>query len=372
MLFAEREARAAIGLWALIPTLFLFFAITLAVDPPTQLDKVRLGVAVLDAGVQTPQGQVSVGARLAAGLGEEVPVQVVQFATEAELREAVLGRDVSGGIVFPADMTRNLQGGQPVQLRVVKSDGNDPFTNTLLNNLSTQLGANLNAALPALLGGEPAPPLVSVASDPVAASPDFRFGIIPGTLVLPIWIATVAFSALMSRAGDRVRRRFGALQVGALEAGATVAGAFIVAGIITLDIALFAWHWELDYVGLWGFLWLGLVASAWLIQGTIRLVGLELGALLGVLALFVQQPVSGAAFPPAFAPDSVRWLTDISPLRYMVEGVRNLLIGGSTTPEMAWGLALLAGAGLLLVAGGIARLAFIPGKQHMAQPEAIA
>jgi ABC-type polysaccharide/polyol phosphate export permease len=91
-----------------------------------------------------------------------------------------------------------------------------------------------------------------------------------------------------------------------------------------------------------------------------------------VLALFVQQPVSGAAFPPAFAPDSVRWLTDISPLRYMVEGVRNLLIGGSTTPEMAWGLALLAGAGLLLVAGGIARLAFIPGKQHMAQPEAIA
>ena len=371
-LFAQREAKAALGVWALIPTLFLFFAITLAVDPSTQIDKVRMGVAVLDAGVETPQGQVSAGARLAAGLGEQVPMKVVQFATESELRDAVLGRDVSGGIVFPADMTRNLQAGQPVQLRVVKSDGNDPFTNAFLNNLSTQLGANLSAALPALMGGQPTLPLVAVVSDPVAVSADFRFGIIPATLVLPIWISTVAFSALISRAGDRVRQEFGALQVGALELGVAVVGAFIVAGIITLDIALFTWRWDIDFVGLWGFLWLGLVASAWLIQGTIRLLGFEVGVLLGVLALFVQQPVSGAAFPPSFAPDVVSWAADFSPLRYIVEGMRNLLIGGSTTPEAAWALTLLAGAGFLLFAAGIARLAFMPGRQHAPQPEAVA
>src|SRR5215217_4328628 len=96
-LFARHEASAAFAVWALIPTLFLFFAITLAVDPTTQLAKVRLGVAVLDTGVQTPQGPMIVGARLAAGLGQQLPVQVVQFPTEQELRDAVLAHDVAGG-----------------------------------------------------------------------------------------------------------------------------------------------------------------------------------------------------------------------------------------------------------------------------------
>jgi len=34
-LLARREAQAALAVWALLPTLFLFFARTLAVDPST-------------------------------------------------------------------------------------------------------------------------------------------------------------------------------------------------------------------------------------------------------------------------------------------------------------------------------------------------
>lgn len=368
-IFAQHEAKAALGVWALIPTIFLFFAITLAVDPSTQLGKVKLGVAVLDTGVQTPQGQVSIGSKLVGGLHEQVPVQVVQFTTEEALRNAVFAHEVSGGIVFPENMTQNLQTQQPVQMRVIKSDANDPFTSAFMTNISTQLSSNLNAALPALLGGQATPPLVSASVAAVATTTDFRFGTIPASMLLPIWVGTLAFCVLLSRATDRVRHTLGvsAMQTGTLELGISAIGSAITAAVIVLDMALFTWRWDLDFVALFGFLWVGLLASAWLIQGTIRLLGFELGSALGLIALFVQQPVSGAGFPSAFAPDVVRWATDVSPLRYMVEGLRNILIGGSTTSNMAFALVLLAGAGLVIYAGGVARLSFMPSRQSPPQ-----
>ena len=369
-LFAQREARMALAIWAIIPTIFLFFTITLAVDPSTQLNKLRLGVAVLDKGVQTPQGQAVIATQLLNGLHQQAPFEIVQFGTEAELRDAVLGRKVSGGIIFPANMTQDLQTKKPVQLQVAKSDGNDPFTNLFMTNTSTQLATNLNAALPGMLGGQPTQPLVTVAYSAVAATADFRFGSIPATLILPIWIATLAFAALLARAADRVRGTSGlrAVDTALAELGIGALGAVIAAAVITLDIALFTWRWNLDYLGLFGFLSLALLASAWLLQGTIRLVGIELGAALGVIALFVQQPVSGAAFPSSFAPEIVRWAEGVAPLRFMVEGMRNLLIGGSTTPDMAIAFAAVAGVGLLLFAAGVALYSLVPGLRRSHQP----
>src|SRR5436305_3045265 len=142
-------------------------------------------------------------------------------------------------------------------------------------NISTQLSTNLNAALPALLGGQPVQPLVSTADAKVAASTDFRFGAIPAVLVLPLWIATLAFSVLLSRAADKARRAssVGMAQLALVQLGTGAIGAAIVAAVITLDIGLLTWRWDLDFLGLFGFLWLGLAASAWLLLGTIRLLG---------------------------------------------------------------------------------------------------
>src|SRR5262245_11328725 len=113
-LLAQREAQAALAVWVLLPTLFLFFAITLAVDPPAHLDKLRLGYVVLDSGVQTPQGQVVAANRLIDGLRGQLHIDLVQAQSEGELRDAVLAHRLAGGLVFPPDMTRNLQTKQPI------------------------------------------------------------------------------------------------------------------------------------------------------------------------------------------------------------------------------------------------------------------
>lgn len=143
------EARAALGIWILIPTLFLFFALTLAVNPAAHLDRIRLGVAVLDDGVTTPEGQVSVGSQLAQGLGNNLGVEIVAFADAPAIREAVLSRDIAAGIVVPAGLTQHVLAGDPADLQIVRSDANDPFTNALTTNLVGQLGTCSTPARPA-------------------------------------------------------------------------------------------------------------------------------------------------------------------------------------------------------------------------------
>ena len=374
-LFARREAKAALAVWALLPTLFLFFTILLAVDPSTKLDRVRLGVASLDAGVQTPQGTLAIGARLIEGMRQQAHFEIAQYPSEAALRDAVLTHDVSGGIVFPAGMTKDVQTKQPVAVRVVRSDANDPFTNAFITNLTGQISTNINTAVSQMASGQqpgaaqPATPTITVTPENVAATTDFRFPTLPAAMLLPLWIATLAFAVLMSRAGDGARRESGMnpTQMGLAELGAGLIGATIAAAVITVDVALFTWRWDLNLLGLFGLLWVGLVASAWLLQGTIRLLGVELGVALGITALFVQQAVSGATYPAPFAPDAVRWAEGFAPLRYMVEGMRNLLIGGSTTWDMAYSLAALAGAGLLMYAAGVGRLSLMPRRARPAQ-----
>lgn len=361
-LVAQREAIAALAVWALVPAVFLFFALTLAVDPSAHLDRLGLGVAVLDEGFSTPQGQVAIGPRLVEGLRGQLRAEVALYATEAELREAVQAHDVAAGIVVPDGMTQDLQAGRAAELRLVRSDANDPLTNAFITSLASQLSTSLNSALPAMLRGEAPPPtLIAVATDNVAATTDYRFASIPATLLLPLWMAGVAFAALLARAGDQARQAAGLPWTAVSELAWAVIAAATTAAVVTVSVAAFTWRWDIDLAGLFGLLWLGLTAIAWLMLGTIRIVGVPLGVTLGVIALFVQQPVSGAAYPAAFAPDAVRWAEPVAPLHHLVEGMRNLLIGGSTTPEVAAALAVLAAAGALLTVIGAARLWLMPG-----------
>jgi hypothetical protein len=309
--------------------------------------------------VTTPQGEVAIGPRLVEGLETQMGLQVSTYETDADLREAIDAREVAAGIVVPDGATQALMTGGPIELGVIRTDANDPFTNAFTANLAGELAANLNAVLPTMLPGAepPAPPLVTVTADTVAATADFRFATVMAALLLPLWMAGIAFSALLARAGDAIRRTVGSFATAASELAVAVIGAAVVAAVLVIGLAVFTWNWEIDLIGLFGFAWLGLTAIAFLLFGAIRAFGLEIGAGLGVLALFVQQPVSGAAFPADMASDWVAWAEPIAPLRYLVEGTRNLLIGGSTTPDMVLALSVIGLVGLGLALIGYGRLA---------------
>src|SRR5919106_2255769 len=276
-LLHRREARAALAVWTIVPTLFLFFATTLAVDPAANLDELRLGAAIEDAGASTPAGEVAIGPRLVEGLMSQLGLQVTTYESEAALREAIAAREVAAGIVVPEGATQALMAGGPIELGVIRTDANDPFTNAFTANLAGQLATTLNAVLPTMLPGAepPAPPLVTVTADTVAPTDDFRFATVMAALLLPLWMAGVAFSALLSRAGDALRRTAGLAATAASELTVVGVGAGIVAAVLVISLATFTWNWAIDLVGLFGFGWLGLTAIALLLLGAVRAFGLE-------------------------------------------------------------------------------------------------
>ncbi|HKZ92388.1 MAG TPA: hypothetical protein VJZ50_09630, partial [Candidatus Limnocylindrales bacterium] len=183
-LMGRREARAALVIWLVMPTIFLFFNLSLAVDPAAHMSQLRLGAVVLDDGVATPQGQRPVGPQLLGTLHERLGAEIVPYPSEAELRDGVLGRHVAGGIVIPAGMTALLQANQEVELTLVRSDANDQFSNSFTANLAPSLEASLNAMLPALQSGTLASPLVNIAASNVAPTADVRYATMPGFLLL--------------------------------------------------------------------------------------------------------------------------------------------------------------------------------------------
>ena len=366
-LLRRRETRTGVAAWTIVPAVFLFFAVTMAVNPADNIDRLELGAAVMDRGVETAQGEMAIGPRLLEGLGTQLGLEITPFQDGRELRDAVDAREVAGGIVVPSGSTERLLAGQPIELQVVRTDANDPFTNAFTANLANQLATQLNAQLEVLLpGGEaPTPARVSVATTTVAQADDFRLPSVIGAMLLPLWVSGLAFSAMVSRAGDALRRTAGTGRTVAAELAVATVAAGVVATVLTVGLWSIAAQSEMNVVGLFAFSWTALAATAFLMIGAIRAIGLEAGVLLGVLALFIQQPVSGASFPAAMAPDAVRWAEAVAPMRYMVEGVRNLLVGGSTTIDMAVALSVIGAVGLVLAGVGVARLS-LTRRQHSA------
>lgn len=366
-LLRRRETRTGLAAWTIVPALFLFFAVTLAVNPADNVDRLELGAAVMDRGVETPQGEMAIGPRILEGLGTQLGIEITPFQDERDLRDAVDAREVAGGLVVPAGSTERLLAGRPIELKVVRTDANDPFANAFTANLASQLSTQLNAQLAALLpGGEASTPArVSVATTTVAEADDFRLPSVIGAMLLPLWVSGLAFSVMISRAGDAVRRTAGIGRTVAAELAIATVAAGVVATVLTVGLWSITAGSEMNVVGLFAFSWLALAAVAFLMIGAIRAVGLEAGVLLGVLALFVQQPVSGASFPATMAPETVRWAEAIAPMRYTVEGIRNLLVGGSTTIDMAVALSVIGAAGLVLAGVGVTRLS-VTGRQRSA------
>jgi hypothetical protein len=160
----------------------------------------------------------------------------------------VLAREVSGGIVVPADTTAHLSwtadgGGGRVT----------PATSsaTASRQAWPALAATLNAALPAIQAGAPVEPVVTVATETAATAADFRF---------------VAPRSCCCRSDRRRRRRargagrrpgstVGRRRPDGDRRAAFVALAAVATPLSSVDVALFTWHLDIDAVGLFAFLW---------------------------------------------------------------------------------------------------------------------
>ena len=362
----------------LVVSAYLLFDLTGAADEAAHLDKVRVGVASLDRGLETPFGPISLADLAVGEMDERADFQVVFAATAEELRDDVLARDVAIGFVFPEDFTANVLGGTPTEVGVLRSEANDAFTNAFSRTLVMQWQANFDQVASTIgdlgsggggLPGEQAP-LIEAREEVVAPIPNFRLSKLPMQIPFPFWAAIIVLAVLVSMAGRQIASERGSdpwtITLGQVAVAAV--GTCLLAFVMMLDIALFAWEWSIRYVPLWAFMWLTAMSGVLLIFGIIRLAGVVAGLIVSLPLLLIDQIVGGGAAPGSFAPAVYRWLEALVPMRYFTEGFRNILFGGTTSGSMMVALGAIGLVGVLLLIVGTVRAAFAAQKEAVAEP----
>ena len=360
----------------LVVTSFLFFDLTGAADEVAHLDKVVIGVTELDRGLETPFGTVSLASLAVSEMAERAPFQLVFPATEEELREDVLARRVSIGFVFPEDFSEKVLGQEPTEVRVIRSEANDAFTNAFSQALVMQWQSSFDQVAATIgslgSGGGALPgqdaPLIQAREEIVAPIPNFRLSKLPMKILFPFWAAILVLASFVSMAARDIasRRRYDAWKITVGQVAVAAVATSLLAAVMVVDISLFAWEWSIRYVPLWAFMWLTGISGAVLVLGIARLVNLIVALSACLPLLLIDQIVAGGAAPGNFAPAVYRWLEGFVPMRYFTEGFRNILFGGTTSGRMMTALGTIALIGVLLLVAGTIRAAL------MAQPEASA
>jgi len=363
----------------LVVSAYLFFDLTGAADEAAHLDKVRVGVANLDRGLETPIGTVSLASLAVAEMDERAPFKVESRATAEELRDGVLARDVAIGFVFPEDFTANVLGGTPTEVRVFRSEANDAFTNAFTRTLVMEWQANFDQVATTIGklgsggGGLPAEEtaLIEAREEVVAPVPNFRLSKLPMQITFPFWTAIIVLAVLIAMAGRQITSDRGGSDPWAITLAQVAVAAVatcLLAIVMVVDIALFSWEWSIRYVPLWAFTWLTAISGALLILGVIRLAGLAAGLIVSLPLLLIHQIVGGGTAPGSFAPAVYRWLEGLVPMRYFTEGFRNVLFGGTTSGRMMVALGAIALIGILLLAVGTVRAALMAQRDVSAEP----
>jgi len=363
----------------LVVSAYLLFNLTGAADEAAHLDKVRVGVADLDRGLETPIGTISLASLAVAEMDERADFQVVFAATAEELRDDVLARNVAVGFVFPEDFTANVLGGTPTEVGVFRSEANDAFTNAFSLTLVMQWQANFDqvAATIGKLGsgggglpGEEAP-LIEAREEVVAPIPNFRLSKLPMQIPFPFWAAIIVLSVLVSMAGRDIASQRGGSDPWMITLAQVAVGAVatsLLALVMVVDIALFAWEWSIRYVPLWAFIWLTAMSGTLVVFGVVRLAGVTAGLVVSLPLLLIDQIVAGGAAPGSFAPAVYRWLEALVPMRYFTEGFRNIMFGGTTSGHMMVALGAIGLIGVLLLMIGTVRVALSAHKGAEAEP----
>jgi hypothetical protein len=223
--------------------------------------------------------------------------------------------------------------------KIVVSGAVNPQGAQIAQQILTEVTQRLAAATPG------APSVETVMVHP--ATPAGRTAPLAASALLWIsgLVATLAFGLLTSRRG--IRAGVGPRSILALTS--TVLGVGVVAGLFTLWDNTIPLTWDVL-----GFLALTALAFAAIQGALLRLLKLRAAALLG--PLYLIAPAVAGQVPELLNPTYRALLWSWTPFRFSTEGLRSLLQGTPSAPDVRTGvivLAAMAVAGLtVMVAAG--------------------
>lgn len=364
--------------------LLALFIFSLTLYPSATMKPVDLPVAVvnLDEGIEMPDGAKTVmgdvivdqiGQAAGASGGEEAsPVKWVEVGSYDEVREGLNDQQYYAALIIPSDFsakqaTLRTADPQSPELEVLVNQGMNATAASMVTQMvngmvgsmnqkiSSQLIADLESAgamlTPKQAAAIGAPITIKLTNVNEFGSSAAR-GNAPVSLFQPVWMASIAGAAITTLVVGKAAGRAGASTGEKLYARLSQ----LAIGVVIALLAGFCMAWIAD--GMLGlavpniadtglFLSLTILAFFLMIAAVLSWTGIR-GIVLFVLLLFFGAPL--LSLPPEFMNGFYRdfihsWL----PMRFMVEGLRELFFFGQGFSLSGPALVLASIAGVSLV-----------------------
>jgi len=309
-----------------------------------------------DQGVDIPkQGKVNMGKTIADMIqktaqstsGEEPAVKFITVSSYQEAKKGLDNRDYYAALVIPKDFSRkqaSLRGTQPIspEIEIVVNQGintaGSTMAGTVLNGIVDQMNQNVRTQLLAEFNAQggtvttkQAAALVSPITKKVTnvneIGTNSMNGNAPVSLFQPLWMASIAGAVILFLTVSKVsfatrKEKFSAL-IAQVLMGAVIA---LVAG--------FGLTWMADAIGVhisqFGdtalFLSLACYSFFLMISAVLSWTGIK-GVPIFVIMLFFGAPLLAMA-PEFMSPFYRDWINPWLPIRFLVEGLRDLFFFG--------------------------------------------
>ncbi|HWO98341.1 MAG TPA: DUF3533 domain-containing protein [Bacillus sp. (in: firmicutes)] len=331
----------------------LIFGLTLAPSvKPTPKD---LPVAFVneDKGIDIPnQGKLNMGDKMAAMIEEktpkESPVKWIEVDSEEEVKRGLDNQEYYAALIIPKDFSAkqaSLQTPMPSSPEVhifinqgmntmasnVAGQVLNGIVDTINQHVRTQLleryekqGGTITTAQASLLVS----PITKTATNVNEIGPNSMNGNAPVSLFQPLWMASIAGSVILFLTVNK-------LPFAGRKEAVTARFIQVLAGIVLALVAGFGLTWIVDLLGvdippftdIALFLTLAFFSFFLMISAVLSWLGIR-GIPLFILILFFGAPLLAMA-PEFMSPFYRDWVYSWLPMRFMVEGLRELMFFGN-------------------------------------------
>ncbi len=338
--------------------IFSFFNLSAAPDPDRIAGSITIGVVNHDTGMTFPP--IKISSRIMAGMAENLPFGVRNFATDAAARAALETGDISAAIIFPADFSKFTASGDPIEITILNSQHLSLMETSIAGQLPMLLQSALSAAVATVRLSLEKGQLPS-GGFPVTANVETLYTANNGAaLAAPFvvsfasWLAAMVGAMLIFLATKDSHNGKARAIIRSLP---PIISALIASVVLATLVCWTSGNWAI-FIKLWASAWIILLSLSWLLAGLFAVFNM-LAMLIILPMVFFQTAIGGAQAPVKAAPDWLRGIGEMIPFDVVSQTYRTIIIGGNA--PFPW-LILLATAGIGLTLIWVGSLALGPKK----------
>ncbi|WP_322906926.1 YhgE/Pip domain-containing protein [Paenibacillus sp. SGZ-1009] len=307
------------------------------------------------------------GEQIVQGLNGKLPVHVETGLTMEQAQQQLQDRHIQMIVQIPTDFGKMVTSANPAQLHYLVNESNPVMIKNMMTSIADRITANVNRAaiqsgLQGVLGAngqasaQQAQGMAAALSQRVVSNIEsvnpvqgMNNQMVPMMMILASYVGAMIMGQNFEISSRALASRFGRWPRMTVRLLVTTAAAVIVSLVGTSLVALLGGQLGHGFFALWGFQALFLLTFMFVAQMFLFVLGMP-GMLFNILILSVQLVSSGAMMPRELLPAFYQWLGHLFPATYAVQGLMNILFGGSGTGMDCVALVLILLVALIIIA----------------------